>query len=389
MYQRICLIETYSIVGKPITSEKNQDPQSNLISSLNIYKKYKPCKKLYLSLDKKERYIVHYKNLDFYLKTGMKVTKIHEIISFNQKPWLKEYIDYNTNLRKQSKSEFEKDQYKLMNNAFFGKTMENVKKRLNAKIFTDDDKSKKQMTKPTFKSRTIFSGNLIVVNYKKTSTKLNKPIYLGFCILELSKLIMYKSYYEIFYDKYKENIQLLYQDTDSFIAKIRTEDVYKDLVELKDYMDFSNYEYFDGINGITKDERNAHAKELGRFKDELKGNPIKEFTVTKQKSYAFRAVFEISESKQKDKKQNLKNKGTTKPVNRNEIDIDQMKQSLLNSKMVHNINRRITSDKHNIYVIDQQKISINPFDDKRYYLNKISNIPFGYIPEKKYGMVFF
>jgi hypothetical protein len=164
--------------------------------------------KLVPNLMDKKKYIVHYKNLQLYIKLGMKLVKIHRILEFNEKPWMEPYITLNTELRKKAKSTFEKDFYKLMNNSVFGKTMENPRKRLDIKIVKTDGKEKKEnekirklIAKPNFNRRIKFSDDLSAIQMNKTKLSLNKPIYVGFSVLDLSKHLMYDWYY----NKLKKN----------------------------------------------------------------------------------------------------------------------------------------------------------------------------------------
>ena len=143
--------------------------------------------KLLGTLYNKEKYVLHYRNLKQYLSLGMKLKKIHIVIQFEQSQWLKKYIDLNTEMRTKATNEFEKDFYKLMNNTVFGKTMENIRKRVNIKLVTDAKKYEKLVAKPNYKSTTMFAERLVAVHSNKTKIVFNKPIYVGMSILDLSK----------------------------------------------------------------------------------------------------------------------------------------------------------------------------------------------------------
>ena len=147
--------------------------------------------KLIPTLCDKKNYVLHEENLKLYLSLGLKLKKIHRVLEFSEKPWLKQYIDFNTEKRKHAKNAFEKDFFKLMNNSVFGKTMENIRKRCNIKLETDPDHFLRQTAKPTFVSCKIFHENLVAVHMKKKILKLDKPSYVGMCILDLSKVLMY------------------------------------------------------------------------------------------------------------------------------------------------------------------------------------------------------
>ena len=185
--------------------------------------------KLTPNLNNKTKYVLHHRNLKQYLSLGMKLTKIHRVIEFKQSKWLAAYIALNTNLRTKAKNDFEKDFFKLMNNSVFGKTMENIRNRANIQLVTSKKKSLKPIAKPNFKRRTIFTENLVAVHLGKTNLVFNKPIYVGMCILDLSKTLMYDFHYNYIKKKYGENAKLLMTDTDSLTYELTTEDFYKDI----------------------------------------------------------------------------------------------------------------------------------------------------------------
>ena len=150
------------------------------------------CKKLVCNLDNKKKYVVHIKSLKQALNHGLKLKSIYRIIEFNQKAWLKPYIDMNTELRKLAKDDFEKDLFKLMNNAVFGKTMENIRKHRDIKLVTTDKKRNKSVSEPNYHTVNYISEDLSIIEMNKTTVKMNKPIYLGLLILDISKILMYE-----------------------------------------------------------------------------------------------------------------------------------------------------------------------------------------------------
>ena len=249
--------------------------------------------KLIPNLRDKKKYVLHYKNLIQCLRLGMKLKRIHRRIKFVESEWMKPYINMNTELRTKAKNNFEKDHYKLMNNSVFGKTMENIRNRVNVKLVNNEEKARKLIAKPNYKSSKIFSENLISVHMKKTSLVMNKPVYLGACILDLSKTIMYDFHYNYIKPMYKDKAKLLFTDTDSLMYEIETEDFYKDISgDVKDRFDTSDYpdNHPSGIpTGINK-------KVWGMFKDEATGNSIKEFVGLRAKLYSYK-MFEGEESK--------------------------------------------------------------------------------------------
>ena len=162
------------------------------------------------------------------LKHELKLKKVHIAISFYQSHWLMVYVDKNTKLRNQAKSEFEKDFFKLMNNAVFGKMIENVRKRRNIKLIVSEERRKKLASEPNYSTCTVFSDNLMAIEMRKTYIVMNKPIIVGQTILDKSKELMYKFYYDYLRPKFKDKMQLLYMDTDSFVLEIETDDFFKD-----------------------------------------------------------------------------------------------------------------------------------------------------------------
>ena len=313
--------------------------------------------KLIPNLRDKTKYVIHYKNLIQCLKAGLKLKKIHEGIKFIESEWMKPYIEMNTNLRTQAKNNFEKDFYKLMNNSVFGKTMENIRNRVNVKLVNTEEELKKLVAKPNLKSPPkIFSENLVSVHLKKTSLTMNKPVYLGMCILDLSKTIMYDFHYNYIKPKYEEKAKLLFTDTDSFMYDIETEDFYKDISkDVKDRFDTSDYpeNHPSGIpTGINK-------KVLGMFKDEAAGKIIKEFVGLRAKLYSF-----IME----DGKENKRCKGVKKQVVESSITHEDYKTCLRTGKEQLRKQNILRSYKHEVYTEEVNKIALSSIDDKRYIL---------------------
>ena len=310
--------------------------------------------KLIPNLWDKTKYVIHYKNLMQCLKAGLKLKKIHRGIKFVESEWLKPYIEMNTNLRKQAKNNFEKDFFKLMNNSVFGKTMENIRNRVDVKLVNTKEKFKKLVTKPNYKGCKIFGENFVSVHMKKTRLTMNKPVYLGMCILELSKTIMYDFHYNYIKPKYGDKAKLLITDTDSFMYEIQTEDFYKDISgNVKDRFDTSDYpeNHPSGIpTGINK-------KVLGMFKDETAGKPIKEFVGLRSKLYSF-IMDEGKETK--------KCKGIKKQVVESSITHEDYKTCLLTGKEQYRKQNIIRSYNHEVYTEEVNKVALSAMDDKRY-----------------------
>ena len=171
--------------------------------------------KLIPTLRDKKEYVLHYHNLQLYLDLDLKIKKIHRVLKFDQSPWLKQHIDFNTEKRKHAKNSFEKDFFKLMNNSVFGKTIENLRKLVDVRLVTDEKKLDKLTAKPTYVSSKIFNKNLMAVHKVKETLTLNRPAYVGMCILDLSKTLMYDFHYNYIKKEYDNRARLLFTDTDS------------------------------------------------------------------------------------------------------------------------------------------------------------------------------
>ena len=206
-----------------------------------IYHFYLKERKL-KNVHNKENYVVHIRALKQALNYGLILKKVHKVIQSNQKAWLKPYIDMNTKLRIKAKNEFEKDFFELMNNAVFGKTMENVRKHRDIKLVTTDKWRNQLLSEPNYHTAKYFLENLLTIEMKKTKVKMNKPIWIGMSILDISKTLMYELWYDYIKPKYKDKIKLCYTDTDSFVIYIKTEDFYKDIAhDVEKWFDTSNY----------------------------------------------------------------------------------------------------------------------------------------------------
>ncbi|XP_054283625.1 uncharacterized protein LOC129000686 [Macrosteles quadrilineatus] len=328
--------------------------------------------KLLATLYDKEKYVTHYRNLKQYVSLGLKVKKIHRAISFKQKNWLKPYIDLNTNKRTSATNQFDKDFYKLMNNSVFGKTMENVRNRVDVRLATKEKQVDKWLAQPNFKRRTIFTNQLAALHMSKTKLLFNKPIYLGMSILDISKTLMYDFHYNVIKARYKDKAQLQYTDTDSLTYHIQTEDFYDDMKKMIDYFDTSDYPPNHPCFST------ANKKVIGKFKDELKGKIMYEHAGLRSKMYA---------SRSEDEHLVKKFKGITKSVVENTISFQDYKDCLKTRVDRYCKMNMIRSYKHDLYSVELNKIALSANDNKRYILsNGISSLPWGHskIPQEEF-----
>ena len=268
----------------------------------------------------------------------------------------------NSELRKLAKDDFEKDLFKLMNNAVFGKTMENIRKHRDIKLVTTDKKRSKLVSETNYHTMNYISEDLSIIEVKRAKVKMNKPIYLGFSILDISKILMYEFLYDYMKAKYNNNVKLCYMDTDIFIMNIKTEDFYKDIAnDVKKRFDTSNYECDRPLpTGKNK-------KVIGLMKDELGGRIITEFLTLRPKTYSY-----LTDDFKEDKKA----KGTKKCMIKRMIKFDDYKKCLLNDEVILKSQHRFKSKGHDVYTENVNKIALSSNDDKQLIApDKITSYP--------------
>ena len=271
----------------------------------------------------------------------------------------------NTKLGKLAKNDFEKDLFKLMNNSVFGKTMKNIRKHRDIKLVTTDKKTSKLVSEPNYHTMNYISEDLSIIEMNKTRVKMNKPIYLGLSILDISKILMYEFWYDYMKPKYGNDVKLCYMDTDSFIISIKTNDFYKDVAnDVEKRFDTSNYE----VDRPLPTGKNK--KVIGLMKDELEGGIITEFVALRPKTYSYLTD---------DCKENKKAKGTKKCVIKRMIKFDDYKKCLLNDEIVLKSQQRFKIKGHNVYTENINKIALSSNDDKRLTASdKNTSYPYGY-----------
>jgi len=339
--------------------------------------------------------VVHYRALQLYISLGIKVTKIHEALKFHQSPWMKPYIEENIRKRKISKAsgdEFGVMYYKLKNNAVFGKQMENVRKHMRVELLKpDEDKKLKRLTSsPLYIDFKAFEGGITAIHMLKSQVTLNKPMFVGQAILDISKAMMYNFWYGYIKPRYGEKARLLYTDTDSLIMWIETEDIYKDRAERPDLFDLNN------------------SGDLFLMKDECKRTPIGEAVCLKPKMYSvlpighdpktpktevdFEKELEEEESRKSEdikdwqKKHGIqKAKGVKKSVVKRELRHDKFLECLKTRKITRHDMYGLRSYDHQIYLERVNKIGLNPYDNKRWILSDgIRTLPYGHWRIKAY-----
>ena len=397
---------------KRIVYEMLSDKQRELLGTfMDNTASWQSVPKLVTSFEPKRKYVVHYRALQLYVQLGLKIVKIHRVLAFKQSPWLKPYIDINTTMRAAALSEFWKMLFKLMNNSIFGKMMENVRNRRQLEFATDEKRLKKLTARPTFRTKSIISEALTAVENYKTSVCLNKPIIVGQAILDLSKVLMQRFHYMWIKTRYPGvRSELLFTDTDSLCYKIRTRDVYADMLanarepdwrslalsdplfagktsaeidELRtheDWFDWSGYDAHHTVfAGMTEEEvaelRARNKKVIGKMKDECDGQPIASVVCVRAKCYSIQMA---------DEKTTMKCKGIGSVAVKSQLTHDSYRDCVLHSQRTFVETHTLRSYEHHIYTLRQVNLALVNFDDKRWMCDDcIHTLPHGHYATRR------
>ena len=340
--------------------QRSRNPQRNTTVP------FKTTRKLLMSQYDKHNYCIHFKLLQYFIRKGLQVTKVHNVVQFTQKQYLKPYIDFNSQQRAQAQTSFEKDFYKLKNNSLFGKTMEDVRKHSNYKLVTDENIFKKLSASPLFYDRDIITDDIVGVKMCKAKVILNRPIYIGQAVLDHSKLAMYKLFYETLPScPLIHDIKLLGGDTDSFFLSLTVEPhitTANILASLKQHVDFSNYPPTHPLYS------NINKAKLGCFKDELAGREIEEMILLRPKMYSIKIKGEAAEIKRA--------KGIGRSVVRNMRHADYQQAYHLHRESTVNMTI-LKSISHTVHTFTFNKRGLSCWEDKRVWLSANKSVPHG------------
>ena len=362
----------------PMAVQKGAVENANLSpyqrGMLAFYKQKLPTtEKLLPTLEKKVRYKLHIRNLLFYLQHGMVMTKLHRGVKFTESAFLRHYVDKCTAFRKAATNDFEKAFWKLSLNAIFGKSQENVRGYTDFRLLNTRRAIQQAGKNPRLQMPVrLYNEHLVGASYSKATVNLNKPVFIGSTVLDLSKLWMYKFHYDYLQRRYThDNIRVLMSDTDSLCFEIYTEDFYADMVseEGLPWFDRSNFEK--GHEHLDK----SRAKELGLFKDEAGGIPIKQFDGLRAKMYSIqttRPAFDGSDTK-----------GAMKGIPRvaakgiTQSDFSKTLQGLPNAGTFIKF-PSIRAKDHQIYTLQCHKVGLSRFDDKGFLTFGERSIKYGH-----------
>ncbi|KAF4529741.1 hypothetical protein B566_EDAN017894 [Ephemera danica] len=242
----------------------------------------KKQKKLLATLESKKHYVIHFNALQQALSHGLVLKHMHRVVSFNQSNWLRDYVEKNTKLRSESKSKFEISFWKWTINSVYGKMLERIRDRKFFTIVYTEKNLKKRLNKHNFLDFIIYSVDCVGVLCKKTKNVMDRPLYVGLAILDHAKVHMNAFFYDVIKKKFGKRATMLYEDTDSELLVIQSDDINSELKSIEQHFDFSN---------LPTDHplfSNENRKVLGRFKDEMAGVPVLEFIGLRPKCYALR-----------------------------------------------------------------------------------------------------
>lgn len=329
-------------------------------------------KKLLATLNHKVKYVAHYTTLQQAVSLGLKVTKIYRALKFTQSPWMARFVTFNSELRAKSTDAFSKAFFKKMSNAVYGKTFENVRNRVDIRIVTTDNELQKLYRQPRFKEHTIIHESVVAVHMRRKSVYMNKPLYIGVAVLDISKTYMYSFYYDVL--KKHADVSLAYLDTDGIIAKIEgNKDLY-DIFgkpEIAKYLDRS---VFPDDHHPLDDK--AHDGRIGLFKDECKRRPMFEFVGLRPKLYAYR----FSSKEDDAKAVKLKAKGVKTSYVQTKLKFNDYKETLFTGNEPEKARFNIICGKRfQLYSTTVVKKSLSRDDDKRSILQcGIQTLPYGH-----------
>ena len=257
----------------------------------------KTKERLVLNLFKKTKYVLHYTTLQLAYSLGLVVTKFHRVIRFVQECFLRPYIEFNTRQRiiaSEKGDSFRAKNFKNANNYLYGYTAMQKMKHKNLRIVTTQTKLEKYARSPFFRRASIINEDVVLIEMKKSKVYLDRPLQIAFCVLDYSKNSMYDFYYNHIKKMYPGPRSTLgYMDTDSFLIRVQTEDLYRDMIDHKQFYDFSNYPQnaacFKKL-GLTQKEikelKELNRMVLGKFKDEAESYIVGRLAAICSKQYA-------------------------------------------------------------------------------------------------------
>jgi len=332
--------------------------------------------KLIPDLKDKSHYVCSLKNLQFYINHGMVLKKVHKVLTANQEPWMRPFIEFNTARRTEATSKFDKDLFKLFNNSCYGKLIEDVRKRRNVAVIKSEIRAKRLTTKPQFTNFHMIDCEATLLQSVKRVLTLDKPLLCGFQVLKNYKNLMLEWWYDVLKAKYGDKVKLILSDTDSLMYLVETSDSYKDLVEMKDRMDLSGYPDVALPDG-TRLFDNTNKKVVGKMSDEKPGEIISEVVALKPKLYSVKTQSYWYPSTDP-YGETQKAKGVPKVAKKRLTHAD-YKEVLEEGSTKSTTFRTIRSKCHTNQTLELKKRALSAFDNKKYILEDgVSCLSYGH-----------
>lgn len=338
----------------------------NLLFLEQYQERHSSVEKLIPDLKNKTNYVCSLKNLQFFIIHGLVLKRVHKVLFANQSPWMKPFIEFNTARRTEVTSTFDKDLFKLFNNSCYGKLIEDVRKQRNVAIVKSELRAKRLTSKPQMTNFHIIDPDVTLIQSVKRVLTLEKPLACGFQVLETAKHHMVHWWYDILKGRYGQDIKLILSDTDSFIYIVKTEDAYKDMVDMKDKMDLSCHPDVTLPDGSRLFD-NTNKKVVGKMSDEKPGQIICEVVALKPKMYSVKTQsywYPSCELYSEEKRA----KGVPK-VGKRRLTHDDYLQVLLDASTTTTTFRSIRSVGHVNKTLELKKRALSAYDDKKFILN--------------------
>jgi hypothetical protein len=353
----------------PEKSKTSKEWMTPYMESMLDGARYQASEKLLLTHLPKFHYVVHFALLQFYVKMGVVINKIHRIVTFQQSSFFEPYITFNSKQRQLATTEFSKDFFKLKNNSLFGKTMENVRCRMDMRLCQTAERLRTYSSKPLFKSVKMFSPELVGVQLLKEEVLLDRPVYIRQAVLDLSKLVIYELRYKSlshYAQRFGGSITIAGGDTDSFFVMLKGISLNQQLLPamaIDGLLDSSNYPSSHPLYSSTNKAR------LGCVKDEGAGEVWKEWVLLKPKCYSMCTVNEHEHKRAK---------GVQRSVVANEIYHKDYVAIFEGCQDDYRSVRRFSSTRHTITTVEQRKKALSLWEDKRAWISLNESKAYGH-----------
>lgn len=324
----------------------------------------------------------HYRSLKLWVELGVEIRKVHKVLGFQQRDWMRPYIDFNTAERAKAKSKVEINLRKFLNNSLYGKQIQNARKRVNLVLINSTEKRIRYSRKKTVQHIHSLSDNLTLLVMQRTAVKLNSNMASGVTILEDARRNMFTFWYKFVKEYYPEST-LAYSDTDSFVIKFYVDNIYDEMKKHSSEFDMSDYDPNHKIWGKYFDETNK--KVLNKMKDEVSNGVMTKFCALKSKLYSYEYVKIDDDGKiVGDRIEEKKAKGVPR-VAQKKTRLSEYVDCIDNVSQTFASFKTIRSFKHQIHTLSMTKKCLNRFDNKRFEISPVNSLALGHYKIAEYA----